>query len=254
MENLVNLTINNTLAIGLLLFFLIIAIIIILYITQKFLKLIKVKSIRTKFGTAEFISEREEDKEEKIENKIEVNNFLEHNYFHLLERVSGLGTLFECSSHIKSYFINELLKVYSKAIQNVLIPWIISVSENKGEGLNKITEVISNIDTLYKKDAKNVDFKIYVNDKEYRITCLPDFLLRKFKIRHDPDQRVLTDQLLDILTDKFHPSWESKLVAMLDVMECLYRTSFVSLDNISKSLNGELDEYLKNYINNDCKR
>ena len=256
MENLTNLTVNNSLAIGLLILFILIAFIIVTIVLYKFLKVMKIKKINTKYGSAEFVSPND-----KIELPNEVENqnnlveysykFCEHNYFHLLNRVINLGAVIDCASYVKKCYINELLKIYSKAMYEDLILWVENVIKNEGSNLSSITSVLSHVESQYTKTAKTLEFKIYLNNETYNIQGIPEFLVQKFKSRYDPNQHTLMDQLLDIITDKFHPSWESKLVSMLDIMESLYRTNFVSLDNTLKSLNGELDHYFsEKYENN----
>lgn len=258
MEKILNLTINETLSIGLLLLFILIFVIALVVVFLKFFKALKIKKVDSKvlgieFGSDGFKSPNDsiklpDSQENEIDPESYSHKFEEHNYFHILNRVINLGAIVECESYVKECFINELLKVYSKSMYSSIILWVNKVIESKGEELSKIVDELAEIESNYVKEAKSLEFQIYYEDKIYKMRGIPDFLLQRFRRKYDPNQHTLMDQLLDIITDNFHPSWESKLVSMLDIMESLYRTNFISLDNTLKSLNGELDEYFQSYI------
>lgn len=258
MEKILSMTINETLSLGLLMLFVLLFIVALVIIIQKFLKALKIKKVDSKVLGIEFDDGEIKSPKDSIKLPDNISSggpesyshkFEEHNYFHVLNRVINLGALIECESYVKKCFINELLKIYSDSMYKLLLDWVKDVINTQGQNLNKIAEKLTEIECDYIKEARIVEFQIYYNDRLYNIRGIPDFLIQRFRKRYDPNQHTLMDQLLDIITDNFHPSWESKLVSMLDIMESLYRTNFISLDNTLKSLNGELDEYFQNYIN-----
>jgi hypothetical protein len=123
--------------------------------------------------------------------------------------------------------------------------WVGLVVESKGQRLSDISSVKMEISSRYLELAATSNVIVVYKNRKLVIKGVPQMFIDKFQTYHKPQVLILVDQVNDIVTDIFHPSWQSKLIAILDVFESIYRCNFIGLNNTIKDLNGELDRFLE---------
>jgi hypothetical protein len=101
------------------------------------------------------------------------------------------------------------------------------------------------ISSRYLELAATSNVLIVYKSRKLVLKGIPQMFIDKFQVYHQPQILILVDQINDIVTDVFHPSWQSKLIAILDVFESIYRCNFIGLNNTIRDLNGELDKFLE---------
>jgi hypothetical protein len=171
--------------------------------------------------------------------------FTEHNFFSLLRRVIHNGVDIRSKSEIKTQVIASFITTYSMVLFEKMGEWVDGVVKSEGKRLSDISSVKMAITTRYIEQAATFNVLINYKNKKLVLKGVPQIFIDKFQSYHKPQILILVDQVNDIVTDVFHPSWQSKLIAILDVFESIYRCNFIGLNNTIKDLNGELDKYLE---------
>jgi hypothetical protein len=176
--------------------------------------------------------------------------FTEHNFFNLLRRVVHNGVVVQSRSEVKAQVIKSFISTYSTVLHDKMVAWVSSVVETEGQSLSDISSVKMDISSRYLELSAVSSVLITYKNRKLVLKGVPQLFLDKFQLSHQPQVLILVDQISDIVTDVFHPSWQSKLIAILDVFESIYRCNFIGLNNTIKDLNGELDAYLEAEIKN----
>jgi hypothetical protein len=174
--------------------------------------------------------------------------FTEHNFFSLLRRVIHNGVDIRSKSEIKTQVISSFITTYSTVLFEKMGDWVDTVVKSEGKQLSDISSVKMDITTRYIEQAATSNVLINYKNKKLVLKGVPQIFIDKFQSYHKPQILILVDQVNDIVTDVFHPSWQSKLIAILDVFESIYRCNFIGLNNTIKDLNGELDRFLESEI------
>jgi hypothetical protein len=188
------------------------------------------------------------EEEEETLNKDGRLNLMDHSYFNRLRRVKNLGVHVKCDSLIKVKIIEEFLKLYSTVMYEDIGNWISEVIENNGKTLMRILEVKHEAIAEYQMKATTLVLNIRYKDKNLVLRGIPDLFLIKFENFYDPIRQTLLDQVSEIIIDIFHPTIESKIVGILDVLESIFRLNFVGVSATIQQLNGELDKYLEDEL------
>jgi hypothetical protein len=171
--------------------------------------------------------------------------FTQHNFFNLLRRVIHNGVVIQSKSEVKAQVITSFITTYSSVLLDKMSEWVKVVVETEGQRLSEISSVKMEISTRYLEQAAISNVLIKYKNRKLVLKGIPQIFIDKFQIYHKPQILILIDQINDIVTDVFHPSWQSKLIAILDVFESIYRCNFIGLNNTIKDLNGELDKFLE---------
>lgn len=174
--------------------------------------------------------------------------FIEHNFFSLLRRVIHNGVDIHSKSEIKTQVISSFITTYSTVLFEKMSDWVNVVVTSEGKQLSDIASVKMGITTKYIEKAAASNVLINYRNKKFILKGVPQIFIDKFQSYHKPQILILVDQVNDIVTDIFHPSWQSKLIAILDIFESIYRCNFIGLNNTIKDLNGELDQFLESEI------
>jgi hypothetical protein len=174
--------------------------------------------------------------------------FTDHNFFNLLRRVIHTGVVIQTKSEIKTQVITAFLKIYASILLEKMSTWTELVKSTDGLNLSDITKVRGDMTTSYIDLAKITSVSVTLNNKSYLLKGIPSIFIERFTEHNAPAVYILMEQVADVITDVFHPSWQSKLIAILDIFESIFRSTFLSLNATIRELNGELDRFLESEI------
>lgn len=131
----------------------------------------------------------------------------------------------ECKSPIKKAFLEKFSQIYCRVTLQYLLDWAKKVQQNKGEGLKDLSKILSQIEDEYTKESFLTVVEIYYNGKLTPIKGIPDLLIDKFN-KLTMIQQTFEEQMAGVFCDGIHLSWESKLIAILDILESRFRINF----------------------------
>jgi len=85
-------------------------------------------------------------------------------------------------------------------------------------------------------------------DKDRILLGIPEIMVTRFNDWHQSHVNIILDKLETIIESQFYPSWQLKLICILDAFETIFAVTFEYAEYSLMELNGELDESLKKNI------
>jgi hypothetical protein len=85
-------------------------------------------------------------------------------------------------------------------------------------------------------------------DKDRILLGIPEVMITRFNTWHQNHVNITLDKLETIIESQFYPSWQLKLICILDTFETIFSVTFEYAEYSLMELNGELDENLKKNI------
>ncbi len=177
--------------------------------------------------------------------------FTQHRYFKMMEDAMHGKSLELKSRHPKSAyshlknaaFTHFLLQCKAKVFYDMIEDYVDDVLETGGD-----YSVLSSIKKRTERAIKSYEEKarsshVQVSETEYLIH-IPELMITKFNDWHQPHVDLTVERLDHILQSQFYPSWQLKLISILDTFEIIFGVTFNYAEYSLMDLNGDLDAAL----------
>jgi len=170
--------------------------------------------------------------------------FREHSFIRLLAQVRCDGLVMKSGSGVKLKVVSEFVQLFCNGLYSATLDWVEAVESSDGKKLENISKLLRATYNRVVEGSYLHNFRVTKLGQTYLLRGIPAEFVTKFDIYFKPMLSPLESQLSNLVYSIYHPTWRSKLMSCLDVMEALFRVSFVAVNSAVRELNGELEELI----------
>lgn len=212
--------------------------------------------VQINVNTSKPIEEAEECLEEaRYESPAGVPGFMEHRFFRLMDKAldgkvvklkakSASTEMADIKNKAFSYFLFECkTRIFRDMIEEFVNDCLCTFG--KREILSSIIQRTSRAIHNYEAAARKAQVEI---DKDRILLNIPDIMIDKFNEWHQTHVDITLNKLESIVESQFYPTWQLKLISILDTFETIFAVTFDYAEYSLSTLNGELDDALKKNI------
>jgi len=140
-------------------------------------------------------------------------------------------------------FTHFIINCKTKVFYDMIEDYVTDVLDSNGE-----YTVLASIKKRTERAIKTYEDKartssVRVEDNKY-LAHIPELMITKFSEWHQPHIDLVMERLDHILQSQFYPSWQMKLISILDTFEIIFEVTFDYAECSLMDLNGDLDAAL----------